>query len=241
MTQPLLELRDIDFSYPGRTLLKGAGFALHAGERLALVGANGAGKSSLLHIILGFKQPDAGQMLAFGSPYRTEAEFRPLRGRIGLLFQDSDDQLFCPTVLEDVAFGPLNLGLAPEAARRKAEKVLERLGLVRFADRVSYRLSAGEKRLVALATVLAMEPEILLLDEPNTGLDVQSEARMVEHLLALPQAMVIVSHDKELLAKLATRTLLLREGRLIEATLHSHFHEHLHIHAPGLDAGHNHA
>lgn len=240
MTSPLLELRDIDFSYPGRAVLKGAGFALKAGERLALVGANGAGKSSLLHIILGLKRPDAGQVLAFGNEYRTEAEFRTLRGRIGLLFQDSDDQLFCPTVLEDLAFGPLNLGLTPVAARQKAEQVLENLGLAQFADRVSYRLSAGEKRLVALATVLAMEPEILLLDEPNTGLDVQSEARLVEQLLTLPQAMVIVSHDKELLAKVATRTLLLRDGRLIEATLHSHFHEHLHIHAPGLDADHSH-
>lgn len=240
MTSPLLELRDIHFSHPGRPVLKGASLALQAGERLALVGANGAGKSSLLHIILGLKRPDAGQVLAFGNEYRTEAEFRTLRGRIGLLFQDSDDQLFCPTVLEDLAFGPLNLGLAPEAARRKAEEVLKQLGLASFADRVSYRLSAGEKRLVALATVLAMEPEILLLDEPNTGLDVQSEARLVEQLLALPQAMVIVSHDKELLAKVATRTLLLRDGRLIEATLHSHFHEHLHIHAPGLDADHSH-
>lgn len=238
--KPLLELIAIHFSYPQQPVLKGAGFCLYPGERLALVGANGAGKSSLLQLMLGLKHPESGQILAFGQTRRTEAEFRPLRGRIGLLFQDSDDQLFCPSVLEDVAFGPLNLGQSPKQARAQAEAVLERLGLSAFAERISYRLSAGEKRLVALATVLAMEPDILLLDEPNTGLDAQSEQRLLALLKGLPQAMVIVSHDKALLAQLATRALLLKDGRLIEATLHSHVHEHPHIHAPGLVADHSH-
>jgi cobalt/nickel transport system ATP-binding protein len=238
--KPLLELTAIHFSYPQRPVLKGASFCLYPGERLALVGANGAGKSSLLQLMLGLKHPESGQILAFGQARRTEAEFRPLRGRIGLLFQDSDDQLFCPSVLEDVAFGPLNLGHSPKQARAQAEAVLERLGLSAFAERISYRLSAGEKRLVALATVLAMDPDILLLDEPNTGLDAQSEQRLLGLLKGLPQAMVIVSHDKALLAQLATRALLLKDGRLIEATLHSHIHEHPHIHAPGLVADHSH-
>lgn len=237
---PLLELIDIHFSYPGRPVLKEASFSLYPGERLALVGANGAGKSSLLQLTLGLKQPDAGRILAFGHECSSEAQFRPLRGRIGLLFQDSDDQLFCPTVLEDVAFGPLNLGSSPTQARDQAEKVLGQLGLEHYAQRLSYRLSAGEKRLVALATVLAMEPEILLLDEPNTGLDTQSEARLIAQLQTLPQAMVIVSHDKGLLTQLATRALLLQDGRLLEATLHSHIHEHPHIHAPGVATDHSH-
>lgn len=237
---PLLEVADIHFSYPNRPVLQGASLALCAGERLALVGANGAGKSSLLQVVLGLKRPEAGRILAFGHECRTEADFRPIRGRIGLLFQDSDDQLFCPTVLEDVAFGPLNLGHSPAAARELAQSVLAQLGLARFATRVSYHLSAGEKRLVALATVLAMQPEILLLDEPNSGLDGASEALLIEQLLALPQAMIIVSHDKALLAKLATRALLLQDGRLLEATLHSHIHQHPHIHAPGVPLDHSH-
>lgn len=238
--KPLLELTGIHFSYPQRPVLKGASLSLYPGERLALVGANGAGKSSLLQLMLGLKKPDAGQILAFGEARRTEAEFHPLRGRIGLLFQDSDDQLFCPSVLDDVAFGPLNLGYSPSQARVQAETVLKQLGLLAFADRISYRLSAGEKRLVAMATVLAMAPEVLLLDEPSTGLDTQSEQRLLELLKGLPQAMVIVSHDKALLAQLATRALLLTDGQLIDATLHSHIHEHPHIHAPGLVADHSH-
>ncbi len=240
MSGALLELRGVGFRYPDRPVLDGLDFALHLGDRTALVGSNGAGKTTLLHLLVGLKRPSAGQVLAFGTPCRTESEFVPVRTRVGLLFQDSDDQLFCPTVLEDVAFGPLNLGQTPARARAAAERTLAVLGLAGFAERVTHRLSAGEKRLVALATVLAMEPTVLLLDEPTNGLDEATEERLIGHLAGLDQAMVIVSHDRRFLERLATRAVRLAEGRLYPATLHSHphthRHAHLHLHADGTPA-----
>jgi cobalt/nickel transport system ATP-binding protein len=245
MTAPVLELRQVCFRYPDRQVLCGVDFTLHQRERLALVGPNGAGKTTLMHLLMGLQRPSAGQVLAFGEERRVEADFVPVRTRIGLLFQDSDDQLFCPTVLEDVAFGPLNLGRSPDQARADAEQTLQVLGLGGFADRVTHRLSAGEKRLVALATVLAMRPDALLLDEPTNGLDEATERRLVEHLASLDQAMVIVSHDQDLLAHLATRAVALAEGRLVEAILHSHPHTHrhvhLHVHTPRVTSGDSHA
>jgi cobalt/nickel transport system ATP-binding protein len=166
-----------------------------------------------------------------------EADFHEVRARAGLLFQDSDDQLFCPTVLEDVAFGPLNLGRTTEEARTDALRTLAALGLSGFEERVTHRLSAGEKRLVALATVLAMNPRVLLLDEPTNGLDEATETRLTELLAGMPQAMLIVSHDRRFLERLATRAVVLAEGRLAQAQIHrhphSHSHSHLHIHVPG--------
>jgi cobalt/nickel transport system ATP-binding protein len=152
--------------------------------------------------------------------------------------------LFCPTVLEDVAFGPLNLGRRREEAVAIAERTLAFLGLAGFADRVTYKLSGGEKRLVSLAAVLAMDPEVLLLDEPTNGLDTQAHARLLEVLAGLPQAMVIVSHDDRLILRLATRGVILAAGRLDEAAIHvhphthRHSHPHLHVHDPGGGGGH---
>jgi cobalt/nickel transport system ATP-binding protein len=215
MTAPLLELRHIQFDYPARAVLREVNFQLAAGERVALIGANGAGKTTLLHLLVGLVRPTAGQVLAFGQVRRSEADFHPVRARVGLVFQDADDQLFCPTVLEDVAFGPLNLGQSPAQARAVALETLALLGLAEFAERVTYRLSAGEKRLVALATVLAMQPQVLLLDEPTTGLDAATTQHLIALLAAMEQAMVIVSHDWRCLRQLATRTVRLAEGRLV--------------------------
>jgi len=204
----------VRFAHDGRSVLRGVDCRLHAGDRLALLGANGAGKTTLLHLLVGLIRPDAGEVVAFGRPCRHEADFVPMRARVGLLFQHSDDQLFCPTVLDDVAFGPLNLGRPPSEARAVAEATLAALGLDGFAGRVTYRLSSGEKRLVALATVLAMEPEVLLLDEPTNGLDEATEARLITHLAGLEQAMVIVSHDRRFLGQLVNRAAVLRDGVL---------------------------
>jgi cobalt/nickel transport system ATP-binding protein len=215
MTAPLLELRHIQFDYPARAVLREVNFQLAAGERVALIGANGAGKTTLLHLLVGLVRPTSGQVLAFGQVRRSEADFHPVRARVGLVFQDADDQLFCPTVLEDVAFGPLNLGQSPAQARAVALETLALLGLAEFAERVTYRLSAGEKRLVALATVLAMQPQVLLLDEPTTGLDAATTQHLIALLAAMEQAMVIVSHDWRCLRQLATRTVRLAEGRLV--------------------------
>lgn len=212
----LLEVSDLRFAYPGRpAVLDGATMGLEAGERLAITGPNGAGKSTLLQILVGLLRPQGGRVWAFGAERRVESEFYEVRRRAGYVFQDPDDQLFCPTVAEDVAFGPLNLGKTPAEARAIVDRVLADLGLSSLRDRVTYKLSGGEKRLVSLATVLAMDPDVLLLDEPTNALDEPTTARLGDILLGLPQAMIVISHDPSFRARVATRGLSLRAGRLI--------------------------
>ncbi|MGD9536645.1 MAG: energy-coupling factor ABC transporter ATP-binding protein [Alphaproteobacteria bacterium] len=237
---PLIAVDGVTVARAGRVVLDAVSFALHAGEKVALVGPNGAGKTTLLRTLVGLETPEAGTLSAFGTVRRQPKEFREVRAKAGYLFQDADDQLFCPTVLDDVAFGPLNLGLAPREAAAKANAVLAELGLDHLAGRATHRLSGGEKRLVSLAAVLAMEPEALLLDEPTNGLDEAHFARLTEILAALPTAMLIVSHDGHFLAKLATRALLLRDGRLGPTLIHRHPHAHEHAHIHGVDADHRH-
>lgn len=215
MTEPLIRLHDVDFAYgpltddPARPVLRGCNFRLDPGQRVALVGPNGSGKTTLLHLIVGLLHPTSGRIEAFGRVRRVEADFHEVRRRAGLLFQDSDDQLFCPTVAEDVAFGPLNLGRSRGDIRRLVSETLARLGLSDYADRVTHKLSGGEKRLVALATVLAMQPEVLMLDEPAAGLDLKATDRLVDVLTELPQATIIVSHDREFLERTTTDTICL--------------------------------
>jgi cobalt/nickel transport system ATP-binding protein len=218
VTAPLVELRDVHFAYEAaRPVLAGANLVLLPGERVSILGGNGAGKTTLLHVMVGLVRPQAGLVLAFGEPRRREKDFWSVRKRIGLLFQDPDDQLFCPTVREDVAFGPLNLGRSREEARAIVEATLERLNIGELAGRVTHRLSGGEKRIVALATVLAMEPELLLLDEPTLGLDEPAYERLLEILAVLPQALCIVSHDRSLHARLGTRAVELHAGRVVDS------------------------
>jgi len=242
---PLFSLRDVSFGFANRSVLKHVNFDLCARERVALTGANGAGKTTLLHLLVGLIRPSTGDILAYGQTCRNERDFRAVRLRTGLLFQDPDDQLFCPTVLEDLAFGPLNQGKTEQEALAICERTLATLGLEGFAHRVTHKLSGGEKRLVSLATVLAMQPDVLLLDEPTNGLDEKTERRLIEHLEALPQAMLFVSHDRRFIERLAKRAILLQDGRLQDAVLHahphSHTHSHLHIHAmEDMQQGHEH-
>ncbi|TFG95837.1 MAG: ABC transporter ATP-binding protein [Myxococcales bacterium] len=218
MTEPLVELRDVHFAYEAeRPVLAGASLRVLSGERVSILGGNGAGKTTLLHAIVGLIRPQAGEVIAFGEPRRREKDFWSVRKRVGLLFQDPDDQLFCPTVREDVAFGPLNLGRSSQEARAIVAETLERLRIAELADRVTHRLSGGEKRIVALATVLAMEPELLLLDEPTLGLDEPAYERLFEILAGLPQAMCVVSHDRSCHERLCVRAVELRAGRVVES------------------------
>jgi cobalt/nickel transport system ATP-binding protein len=217
VSEPLISLSGVRFAYqPGRQVLAGIDFQLGPGERVGLVGPNGSGKTTILSLILGLLRPTAGRIEAFGKARSTEADFQEIRGRVGLLFQDSDDQLFCPTVGEDVAFGPLNLGLPRHEVRTVVARTLERLGLGGYESRITYRLSGGEKRLAALATVLAMDPEALLLDEPTAGLDDEAVDRVSGILAGLPQAMLLVSHQRTFLDRLTHRTCRLASGRLWE-------------------------
>jgi len=208
----------VSFAYdPQRPVLCECDFALQAGQRVGLVGANGSGKTTLLHLIVGLLRPSAGEVVVFGRPRCREADFLEVRGRVGLLFQDADDQLFCPTVAEDVAFGPLNLGKPRPVVRQIVARTLAGLGLEGYEQRITYRLSGGEKRLVALAAVLAMEPEVLLLDEPASGLDERSTERLMGLLSELGQAMVIVSHDHGLLERTTDQRMRLEGGKLAPA------------------------
>lgn len=218
MNDTLIALSDVSFAYPGgRAVLSECSFRLARGERVGLVGSNGSGKSTLLSLIVGLLEPSAGRVEAFGRPRECEQDFYEVRCRAGLLFQDADDQLFCPTVAEDVAFGPLNLGKHRHEVHGIVARTLDELGLAGCEDRITYKLSGGEKRLVALATVLAMEPEVLLLDEPTSGLDEAATERVTGILAGLSQSMILVTHDRRLLEALATRRVELQGGRLMDA------------------------
>lgn len=234
-TKPLIRIAGLAAGYAARAVITHVDLELHAGERLALLGGNGAGKSTLLHTMVGLVPVTAGTIEAFGIKRKKEADFRDVRLRAGLVFQDPDDQLFCPTVIEDVAFGPLNMGQSPTAARDTAVATLEQLGLAEFADRVTHRLSGGEKRLISIAAVLAMQPEILLLDEPTAGLDTDAYERLCTLLAGLPQAMIIVAHEPRFISRLASRAILLRGGRSYEGDVEEHTHplRHAHLHLPG--------
>ncbi len=212
--QLIFQLRSVSFGYePGRTVLDDADFDLRRGDRLALVGPNGSGKTTLFHLMMGLIRPQSGFIEAFGVRRRGERDFREVRARVGLLFQDSDDQLFSPTVIEDVAFGPLNFGRRPAEARAIALRTLAALGLQALAERPTHKLSGGQRRLVAVATVLAMEPEALLLDEPSTGLDEQTVERLIAILNGLPQAIVVISHDEDFLSRTTVSRCRLEGGK----------------------------
>ncbi|WP_378941226.1 energy-coupling factor ABC transporter ATP-binding protein [Mesorhizobium sp. ANAO-SY3R2] len=232
----LISLEHVCVVRDGRCVLDDLSLTLEAGERLALIGSNGAGKTTLLRTIVGLQRA-TGEILAFGMHCRSEADFRQVRAKAAYLFQDPDDQLFCPTVIDDVAFGPLNLGMLHQEAMDLARTILGELDLGHLADRITHRLSGGEKRLVSLAAVLAMRPQVLLLDEPTNALDEAHLERMLDILSRLPIAMIIVSHDWALLEHLTDRAVILRGGRLIPAMLHRHgqWTEQVHLHelAPG--------
>lgn len=213
---PLFNLNNIDFAYEGgRRVLQDASFDLHEGERVALTGGNGTGKTTLLHLMVGLHKPQNGTLNAFGRARHSEQDFHEVRCRAGLVFQDPDDQLFSATVAEDVAFGPFNLGWDRRRVAEAVETTLQKLDLTGFHDRIVYHLSYGEKRLVALASVLAMQPEVLLLDEPNDGLDSTHSERLVDILHQSNCAMLIASHDREFLKKVTNRTVRLEDGRIV--------------------------
>lgn len=239
MTPPV-DLRAVTLARGGAVVLRDLDLALAPGERLAIVGPNGAGKTTLLRAVVGLDRPLAGEVRLFGAPCADERDFRRARPRIGYLFQDSDDQLFCPTVIEDVAFGPLNTGATQAGARAAAQAALDGLGIGHLADRISHRLSGGEKRLVCLAGLLAMRPEVLLLDEPTNGIDAANGARLRAALTGFAGAMLLVSHDDAFVAALATRALVVEDRRLCPARIHAHphLHGHRHVHRaahPGAD------
>jgi cobalt/nickel transport system ATP-binding protein len=235
----LINLEDILFSYPGRKpVLNSLSFQFHARDKIGLIGPNGSGKTTLFHIIMGLLKPASGKMEIFGNLMIEEKDFGSVRQKIGLLFQDADDQLFSPTVLEDVAFGPLNLGKSKQEAIDTAKQTLEILGLEGFEERITYKLSGGEKRLVSLATVLAMKPEILLLDEPTSGLDDSTKSRLTEALSNLDLSYIVISHEYDFLSDTTTAVYSMNEGK-IQLDKEPRLHRHAHLHPYG-DYPHEH-
>ncbi len=212
--QPVIEVADLHFHYPdGTAALRGVSFSVDPGETVALFGANGSGKTTFLLHLVGLLK-GRGQIRVCGQEL-SESNLSFARQKIGVLFQDSDDQLFMPTVEEDVAFGPLNMGLTPEEVRKRVEHCLDLVGMRYASVRAPYHLSAGEKRRVALAGVLAMEPEIIVLDEPATFLDPPARAQLVAILSSLPQAKLIVTHDVDLARTLASRAAFFEKGVIV--------------------------
>lgn len=211
---PLIEVRDLRFRYEDGTLaLDGVNFTLGAGETVALLGPNGSGKTTFVLHLNGLLAGE-GTVSVCGM-HIDKAHLPAVRRKVGLVFQDADEQLFMPTVLEDVCYGPLNLGLDPKEALAAAERALRQVGVEHARDKAPYHLSAGEKRRVALAGVLAMQPEILVLDEPTTFLDPPGRRALVEVLRGLPQAKLIVTHDVWLARALARRAVFFEHGRIV--------------------------
>lgn len=209
-------VRDLSFAYPeGASALTGISFAVAAGESVGLVGPNGAGKTSLFLCLCGVLKPRAAQLKVGSLDVRDAVQRKRLPTQVGIVFQNSDDQIFNATVFDDVAFGPLNLELPPEEVRKRVAEALARVGLTGMEERVPFHLSGGEKRRVALAGVLAMRPSILLLDEPSMYLDPRGRRELIQLLHTLSGARMIASHDLELILQTCDRVLLLDRGRLI--------------------------
>jgi len=233
ISEPIIDLEQVNFSYPGGPpVLRDLDFRLHPGERIGIIAPNGSGKTTLFHLIMGLAKPFGGKVTLFGKPRREERDFAEVRRRIGLLFQDPDDQLFSPTVLEDVAFGPLNLGKTKAEAAAVARRTLSFLGLNGFEDRITFKLSGGEKRLVSLAAVLAMEPEVLLLDEPVNGLDTKTRLRLMDILRGLDLSYILISHELDFLTA-TTNVIYTMENGHIRLDHELHVHQHIHAHPLG--------
>ena len=215
VTTPVLEVRDLAFTYPdGREALRGVDLTVTAGERVGILGPNGAGKTTLVLALNGINTATRGTVRVAGTPIERRS-LPEIRRRVGIVFQDPDDQLFMPTVHDDVAFGPANLGVrGAELAARTAE-ALEDVGMSHVADRAPHHLSFGERRRVALATVLAMRPDVLVLDEPSSNLDPSARRELAEIVLGLPVTILLVTHDLPYALQLCTRSVVLNGGRVV--------------------------
>ncbi len=210
----IVSVRDLQYSYPdGHTALRGISFTLCEGDKAALVGPNGAGKSTLMlqlnGILTGRGEIEIGNMRL------TRDNLPVIRAMVGLVFQNPDDQLFSPTVFEDVAFGPLHMGLPEEEVFKRVDAALEAVRMTSYRDRLSHHLSVGEKKRIAIATVLSMNPSILILDEPSAGLDPRARRTLIKLLRDLPITMLVSTHDMRLVQELFPRTIVMDEGLIV--------------------------
>ncbi len=267
----VFEVNRITFSYNNQIALKDVSLTIRTGERIAILGANGSGKSTLLKILDGLHFPQTGQTCAFGEPLTEEAlqdetSAFAFRRRVGLVFQDPDVQLFSPTVWDEVTFAPLHLGLARAQVIERSEWAMDLLGITKLRDRAPHRLSGGEKKKVALASVLSLRPDVWLLDEPTASLDPRSQSRLLDFIGELTRegkTIITATHDLDIVEEIADRVVMFCEeheitgegaprevlsnyDRLIECNLiHEHRHKHAdtehvhhHLHAPAHEHEH---
>lgn len=212
MSHHIVEAKDLAYTYPdGTGALKNISFLITHGESVAIVGANGAGKSTLLMHLNGHLLPAKGA-LRIGDYPLTRDTVNNIRRSVGMVFQDSDDQLFMPTVFDDVAFGPLNMGLPKNIIEERVKDTLATVGALHLINRPTHRLSGGEKREVAIATVLSMSPDILVMDEPTSNLDPKARRRLIELLKSFHHTKIIATHDLDMVLDLCGRTIILKEG-----------------------------
>jgi cobalt/nickel transport system ATP-binding protein len=215
MKRQIVELQEVCYVYPDQTTaLQQVSFSVGAGETVALIGGNGAGKSTLLSLLVGIVFPTAGR-IAIAELELTLKTAATVRKNVGMVFQNPDDQLFMPTVAEDVAFGPMNMGLSVEQARQAADEALATVGAGGLARRSSHRLSIGEKRAVAIASVLSMSPELLLMDEPTSGLDPWSRRQLIFLLQKFNHTLIIATHDLDFALDVCRQTLVMQNGKLV--------------------------
>ena len=209
-----IEIKDLKFAFPdGRQVLRGVTLQVPPDRKTALVGPNGAGKSTLLLHLNGLLQGD-GEITVAGIPV-PGGDLGRVRAAVGFVFQNPDDQLFSPTVFDDVAFGPLHMGLPEEEVRDRVAKALMTVNMPDYADRVSHHLSIGEKKRIAIATVLSMKPEILVLDEPTAGLDPRARRNLINYLRDLPMTMLVSTHDMAMVAELFPSVAIMDEGQIV--------------------------
>ncbi|MEM7343990.1 MAG: ABC transporter ATP-binding protein [Chloroflexota bacterium] len=209
---PALTVEGLKYSYPDKpNVLENVNLSVPQKARVGLIGPNGAGKTTFFMSLVGIQRPAGGTITLFGKPLK-HRDFRP---EIGMVFQKSDDQLFSPSVRDDIAFGPENLGLSPDAVTERVEAALATTGTAKLADRPPHHLSGGEKRMVSIAGVMAMEPQLVIYDEPSANLDIRSRRRLIEFLQQADHAYIIASHDLEFLLEVCERVILLDEGHII--------------------------
>ena len=261
MAVPVFAVCDIRYSYQRVTALDGLSLTIERGKRVVLLGANGSGKSTLLRVLDALYFPQTGSVFAFGEPLTEERlqdkEFAfGFRRRVGMVFQNPDVQLFNPTVFDEVAFGPLQLRWSRDEIRRRVAAILELMGIAHLQDRPPHRLSGGEKKRVALASVLVLDPDVLLLDEPTAALDPQSQSQLIEFMIGWgggAKTVVVATHDLDSVEDIADECLVLQNGRVVArgqpaVILHDEallrrtglIHAHRHAHASGETHAHHH-
>jgi len=214
MSHHKIEVKDLTFTYPdGHRAVNGMSFCIHHGESVGIIGANGAGKSTLLMLLMGVIFPCNGEVMV-GDVHVTKKTLSMIRQRLGMVFQDPDDQLFMTTVYDDVAFGPRNYKLDEKEVENRVMQALDMVGIRHLRDRAPYKLSGGEKRAAAIASILSMQPDVLIMDEPTSALDPKSRRRVIGLLKSFEHTKIITSHDLDMVFETCKRVIVIKDGQI---------------------------